>query len=238
MKNVSETLFAETNSPEIVRILASLGRGARGAILSRTDNASRQLPMIRLDIDARDAGRVLGWLHRQTRFAAALALTRTAQDAKAEIVAELPRRFTIRTGWLAKGIRIRPATKANLVATVLSLDHFMALQETGGAKTPRQGGRLGVPIGARPTPSAVTRPGIFPGALMRRGRSYVIDEGERVLMFRRAGHGRRSRSELMYVLRPSVAVEPRFGFRDTVTRVALDRFAVRLGETIGHIGLR
>jgi hypothetical protein len=193
--------------------------------------------MIRFEIETTRGRRLIALLPRQLRFAAALALTRTAQDARAEIVAELPRRFTIRTGWIARGIRIRPATKTRLVATVLSLDDFMALQETGGTKTPRQGGRLGVPIAARPTPAAVTRPSMFPGALMRRGRSYVIDEGERVLMFRRVGKGRRSRSELMYVLRSSVDIEPRFGFRDTATRVALDRFPIRLAEAVTRASL-
>ena len=64
----------------------------------------------------------------QTRFAAAVALTRTAQDAQKEVRRQLPSRFTIRTGWVAKGIRVKMARKNNLESVVWVKDWFMTIQ--------------------------------------------------------------------------------------------------------------
>jgi len=95
-----------------------------------------------------DAGDLVRTLERfrvnQYPFAAAVALTRTAQDAQAEVRAELPTRFTIRNRWVSQGIRIVPAKKNCLEAEVGSRDDFMALQETVGIKRPR-GEPLAVP---------------------------------------------------------------------------------------------
>jgi len=95
-----------------------------------------------------NAGELVRTLERfrvdQYPFAAAVALTRTAQDAQAEVRAGLPRRFTIRNRWVSQGIRIVPATKRRLESWVGSRDDFMALQETGGIKRPR-GEHLAVP---------------------------------------------------------------------------------------------
>ncbi|MBF0171465.1 MAG: hypothetical protein HQK87_10345, partial [Nitrospinae bacterium] len=88
--------------------------------------------MVSITVNENVIGRAFAELEKQLRFAAAQALTRTAQDAQEEVKRQLPERFTIRTGWLARGIRIRPASRNNLKASVLVKDAFMALQETGG----------------------------------------------------------------------------------------------------------
>ena len=117
-------------------------------------------------IEGKGLDRVFANLEKQVRFAAAKALTRTAQAAQAEVKRQLPKRFTIRTNWVPNGIRIRPANTSTLSASVLVMNRFMALQETGGDKTSPFGEALGVPVGARPTPQSVTRPSKFPGALL------------------------------------------------------------------------
>ncbi|MEO5335214.1 MAG: hypothetical protein H7839_24650, partial [Magnetococcus sp. YQC-5] len=93
--------------------------------------------------------RAMADLGKQIQFASALTLTNLAKDAQAEVRRELPQRFTIRTNWISKGIQIRSASKNDLKATVLVLDQFMAIQETGGIKEGVFGRALGVPVGAR-----------------------------------------------------------------------------------------
>src|SRR5438105_2225598 len=109
------------------------------SVTTTTDEVIRQLN-VRMD---------------QVRFATALALTRTAQDARAEIQREMPERFTVRTPWIAKGVRYTPANKQDLAATVSDIDPFMRIQETGGEKTSIHrrvfdyGEYLAVPLDAR-----------------------------------------------------------------------------------------
>ncbi|MBF0626238.1 MAG: hypothetical protein HQL82_15720, partial [Magnetococcales bacterium] len=158
-----------------------------------------------------------------------------AQDAQAEVKRQLPERFTIRTGWLAKGIRIRPASRSALSASVMVLDRFMAVQETGGDKTSPFGDALGVPVGARPTPQSVTRPSKFPGALLAKKGFFIapIAHGSKTMgVWKRTGKGRRERLQLMYVFERKVRLEPKFGFHETVRKVALESFPHRFAEAL------
>lgn len=98
---------------------------------------------------------------RQARFAAARALSDTVADIRDGAVVDLPNEFTIRSGWVAKGIRIVRANTSTLVAEVGSVDDFMERQATGGDRD-----RPGVvPVGARPRPGAPTRPSMWPSRL-------------------------------------------------------------------------
>ncbi|MBF0626112.1 MAG: hypothetical protein HQL82_15055 [Magnetococcales bacterium] len=191
--------------------------------------------MITVTVNDAAIGRAFADLEKQLRFAAAQALTRTAQDAQEEVKRQLPERFTIRTGWLAKGIRIRPASRNELKASVLVKDPFMSLQETGGDKTSPFGDALGVPVGARPTPQSVTRPSKFPGALLTKKGFFIapIAHGSKTMgVWKRTGKGRGERLTLMYVFEQKVRLKPRFGFRETVRKVAVERFPHRFAEAL------
>ena len=191
--------------------------------------------MFRVTVNEAAIGRAFADLEKQLRFASAQALTRTAQDAQEEVKRQLPERFTIRTGWLAKGVRIRPASRNNLKASVLVKDAFMALQETGGDKTSPFGDALGVPVGARPTPTSVTRPSKFPGALLAKKGFFIapIVHGSRTMgVWKRTGKGRGERMTLMYVFERKVRLKPRFGFHETVRKVAVERFPHRFTEAL------
>ena len=177
---------------------------------------------------ARDAfNRTIHQLSKQSKYAAAVALTRTAKDAQEEVRRQLPERFTIRTGWVGKGIRIKPARKDGLEASVRVMDDFMALQETGGSKRSSSGESLAIPFGARPNPRSVTRPGKFPGALMAKPRHFIAafhDDPQTHAVWRRSG--RQSRKlNLMYVFSDRVEIKPRFRFLETVQAVVEARFA-------------
>ncbi|MBF0165089.1 MAG: hypothetical protein HQM01_11410 [Magnetococcales bacterium] len=179
--------------------------------------------------------RVLATAEREIRFAASMALTTTAKDAQAEVRRQLPQRFTIRTGWVAKGIHVRAANKRDLQASVRVLDPFMAMQESGGNKSGLFGKDLGVPVGARPTPTSITRPGSFPGAMLQRKGYFIapIRKGSSVKgVWRRTGKGRRERMKLMYLFSRQVRLKPRFGFHETVCKVALQNFPKRFSEAL------
>ncbi|MBF0424613.1 MAG: hypothetical protein HQL66_02165 [Magnetococcales bacterium] len=191
--------------------------------------------MVSVTVNENAVNKVFADLEKQLRFAAAQALTKTAQDAQEEVKRQLPERFTIRTGWLAKGIRIRPASRNNLKASVLVKDAFMALQETGGDKTSPFGDALGVPVGARPTPQNITRPSKFPGALLAKKGFFIapITHGSKTTgVWKRTGKGRRERLQLMYVFERKVRLKPRFGFHETVRKVAVERFPHRFAEAL------
>lgn len=136
----------------------------------------------------------------QLPFATALTLTRLAQGYREEAKKNLPGKFTIRTGWIAKGFRVKTATKRDLSSAVSQLDPFMALQETGGEKRPTARSTVAVPVqmdrqghpGARPDPEDVTRPSKWPGALLQGKRGFIVrlrtgDE----LVLRRIRRGRK-----------------------------------------------
>ncbi|MBF0602152.1 MAG: hypothetical protein HQL07_00495 [Nitrospirae bacterium] len=119
-----------------------------------------------------EVNRLFANLEKQVRFAAAQALTKTAQDAQAEVRRQLPERFTTRTGWLAKGIRVRAANKTDLTATVSVLDQFMVLQETGGIKE-KQNHAMSVPVGARSYPKETLPRSKWPSSLLQK-KGYFI----------------------------------------------------------------
>nr|CRH06592.1 Conserved protein of unknown function [Candidatus Magnetococcus massalia] len=182
--------------------------------------------MIRVEANTRQVERAASNITKQARYATALALTRTAQDAQAEVRRRLPELFTIRTGWVAKGIRVKPAQKADLQASIRVLDPFMALQETGGSKRSLSGDALGVPVGARPNPKSVTRPGKFPGALLKKPNHFIaplFKDPTTHAVWRRGGRKGR-KLKMMYRFVDRVEIKPRFGFIETVKAVVEARF--------------
>jgi hypothetical protein len=166
---------------------------------------------------------------RQLPFATALALTRTAQEIQAEVRAELPQRFTIRNDWVSKGIRIEKATKQNLEATVYSKDAFMVLQETGGVKTSR-GTAQGIPMDVKASARGIVPKGLWPRALLGNPKVFRARIGgvdglwQHVRVSRKRRRAGERTLKLLYVLKPSVTLKPRFGFADTGSRIAAERW--------------
>jgi hypothetical protein len=91
---------------------------------------------LRIHCDTRQFEKGIRDLYRdQIPFAAALALTRTAQDAQAAVKANLPKQFIIRRPWTQGGIRIESAKKKDwplVAASVGSIDPYMVDFEEGG----------------------------------------------------------------------------------------------------------
>lgn len=77
---------------------------------------------------------------KQLPFAAALALTRTAQDTRDAITVNLPKTFDRPTPFTRQGIGITTATKETLTATIFVKDvqaEYLRLEELGGTRKPK-----------------------------------------------------------------------------------------------------
>jgi hypothetical protein len=173
------------------------------------------------DIDAATAS-LSNLARKHVPFATARALTSVAYDARDEVRRQLPKRFIIRRPWVAKGIGVERATKADLEATIFSRDRFMAMQEEGGVKT----GKQAVPVGrlAQRARSEVIPRSQWPGRLMAR-KSVFYRAGT---LFERRG----KEVHALYLLGRQVKVRPRFGMEETVQIVTLREFRRRLDEKI------
>jgi hypothetical protein len=196
---------------------------------------------LHIQVDTSDMERGLDAMARkQLPFAVAAALTATAKDAQAAVKAQMPARFTLRGPWVPKGIRIRPAKKAQWPAPsveVGSIDRFMELQQTGGKRVGRRG-RAAVPDAARPTPSALTKPSQWPAKLLKRIDAFLMRGrgGNTLVVTKREGYSREKRFSdaytVWYVLRGEVTVSPRLDLERTVRAVVARSWANRATEAI------
>ena len=185
----------------------------------------------------------------QLPFALSLALNRISQAAKKDVTAEIATKYRNRSGsltFLMKGVRIDPATKLNLNATVSDIDWFMAYQEEGGRKqaavgTTWQRIRAAMIEGVR-FPMSVT------AALAQKGSGYFINRfrstGEWFLGHRyihgkedthdRSGYGADAAGDrgfsVVMLLEQSVNVKPTFGMRETVEKTVKTGFAAAFAE--------
>lgn len=112
----------------------------------------------------------------QVPFAAALTLTRTGQDVKAEIDGLLPQVFDAPTQYTQSGFRLYPATKRNLRALVTFREdarHFLNAQVSGGQRSMKALERALVAAKAMP-------PGMLavPGQGARLDRHGNVDRGQ------------------------------------------------------------
>lgn len=139
--------------------------------------------MIRVKVDYHTTVRQLEGLAReQFPFAFASALTKTALAAQRQVQNRTKKAFQLHGDFIPKGIRIRPALKADIVrygftsAEVLTapiISNWMPLHETGEEKRSTRGRKLAVPEegllnqGVKTARGAI-KAGSKPGALLKR----------------------------------------------------------------------
>ena len=176
---------------------------------------------------------------QQLPFTIARALTATAKEAQAEVVAAMPSEFILRRDWILKGIRVQAARKDSLVAIIYSRDPFMARQEYGGQKIPMDGGRnIAIPLAARPDPRGIIPEALLPANLgmaeytISRNGNLVTKKGTGGAAFRMVSNGhtylaRRTAAglKMMYLLVPSAHITPRLNLGEITQRVVRERLA-------------
>ena len=157
---------------------------------------------------------------RQLPFAIARALTWTVQDAQKSIIAAIPHIFRVTKKWWLKtqptGIKIRPATKIHLTATVYTNAPFADLQESGGTKRPR--GRM-IAVPTAKTPKSRRKAG-GAAVMMKQKKTFATKTG----IYRRKGGKKNQTIEKVFTFTKKARVRPRFGFKDIARKVAVRRF--------------
>jgi len=84
-------------------------------------------------------------LEKQLRFAAVIALTRTAIDGQKAVREQQEKLFTLRNKWTQRGVRITPATKQKVESEVYLADWYIAQFEEGGSRKKPKGESFQIP---------------------------------------------------------------------------------------------
>lgn len=102
------------------------------------------MAVLNLSLSKSDKARLIALGESNVRFVTAKTLTNTAQAAQEKIKQHIKSTFVLRKPNFEKSIKVRPATKQTLQASVYTMAGFATLQQTGGKQT-AQTGRLAVP---------------------------------------------------------------------------------------------
>jgi hypothetical protein len=151
-------------------------------------------------------------------FAAARALTWTAQEAQKAVQADLPERFTIRNRFVQGGIRITPANKQDLTAEVGSITDFMGKHQEGGDKTPRRR-HLAIPVDVKRTKRNIVNKANRPRAVMQKPNVFQAKGA----IYERMGKGAYPLKRL-YTLTTQARIAPQLKLDETVSKAVGQRF--------------
>ncbi len=165
----------------------------------------------------------------QLPFATSNALNTTAFGAQGIVRKDMPNKFILRNNFVVRGILVKKSTKRTLSAAVFSRDNFMLGQETGGERKAFRN-RLAVPDQVRTNirrritkakrPRNITKkPKVF---LMK--HSIVQRKGGKKIRRASSGSSFESKYKILYRLRRSVTLKPRFDMRGTVDRAVVRIF--------------
>lgn len=195
---------------------------------------------LRIDLELSPTLNSLDDLRRnQIPFATALALTRTAQHAQAEVKRGLPHRFKIRNAFVERGVKIDRATKASQEAAVYwrapvasrrGFAQSLARQETGGVKTPAKKW-LAVPQkGVKRTGGGMIPKRMQPAAALKQRRTFVAPNQSGGQTIYRRTSKRRYPIVALYTLTERAKVEGAFEFVPTAREAARHVFKKEFGR--------
>jgi len=192
-----------------------------------------------IDLENSSALLALDDLRRQQLpFAQALALTRTAQAAQAEIKRELPSRFTLRNSFVERGVRVQAASKRTQEAAVFwrspggasrrGFAERLAIQETGGSVSPISK-TIPIPRGVKRGAGGTIPKSRRPARLLDRPKVFIQDvNGKGAVILQRVG---RAAPRLLYFLSQKTSrFRPRFEFKATAERVARREYRREFGR--------
>lgn len=172
---------------------------------------------------------------KQIPFATALALTRTAQDAREAVREVMPKRFTIRKPYVVRGVAIQKATKKRLRAIVFHRDKYMADQEYGGQRYPQRRFHV-IPLGIRKHKKQNISKAKLPSRVKLKPTVSLVDSIKNKrdkLILQRVGRGKNVGRKTLYLLkRGRQKIKPRFGMDRTVRTTVRRRFTKNFGRAI------
>lgn len=165
------------------------------------------------------------------KIAMAAALTRTGQDAKAAIAAQIVRVFDRPTSYTRRAVYLQPAKKSRLVARVGIMARqaeYLGLQETGGTRRPRRRALL-IPVQIRKNKFGnmsrgavarlLARPDVFSGTV-----------GGVAGIWQR----RRGALKLLVAYAASAQYAPRFGFEGVAADTVRARFGAQFDRALSE----
>jgi hypothetical protein len=157
-------------------------------------------------------------MDKQTTFALAAALTKTAGLGQAASIKAIAGAFQLRTTWSERGpfaVKVRPATKTNLEAWVGTAAEWLEkfVREPAGSTVIRlpEGEFLAIPTtNVRRTKRDLIRAAQRPRALEgKRDFKVPLRNGRGFLLMQRQGRGRTKRAIVLYVLVPRARIQER-----------------------------
>lgn len=153
--------------------------------------------------------------------AQARALTETAQDAVAELHAQLPVAFDRPTPFTQRAFGVERATKSNLAAAVFIKDvqwEYLRFQVKGGTRYPKHKAVL-EPVSV-PLNQYGNMPRNYVRQLLARKDVFAGKVNGAAGIYQRSG----SKVKLLVALTPQAEYKPRFDFKGIVHRVVKARF--------------
>lgn len=165
-------------------------------------------------------------IFKQMNFGTAKGLTDTAKQGQRAVVDALKDgRFTLRSNWFEQsnrmGIRITPATKTSLQASVQTMADWLEKHEKGGDFGGKSGHRLSVPLfKLRPRGSTKKIPSAMKvKALLASGKAFILNTPKGDVVVLPKGKGASSRLDFLYGLEPKVRVRRQSMFYDPINNV-------------------
>ncbi len=194
-------------------------------------------PVFEIDVrlDVKELTKSLNDLQRkQIPFATAQALTRTAQDVQKAEVVNVQRVFENKKKWWLKqqptGIKITPAKKNNLVASIFTNAFFADLQEEGGTKRPFRGSTLAIP-----TDNVAKRFRKSGGArdILNQKNVFITKfrDGSKGIV-KKVGGKRNPRLKALFGFERTAKIPRRFNFKKVAARVANRQFIRRFNQSL------
>lgn len=156
---------------------------------------------------------------KQFKFGTARGLTQTAKGGQGASQTAIKGGFTVRSNWWQQqnkyGVRVKPATKASLSATIETAADWLEKHEEGGTKTPTRGKAIAVPTAnvrrnKRQIITRANRPRNIKGA-------FVINTRRGPVIFRRAGRGKNRALQALFGLESSAKIRRVSTFYDPIT---------------------
>jgi hypothetical protein len=150
-------------------------------------------------------------------FGTAVGLTQTAKDGQGAVVSALKSTFTLRGTWFEQqnkfGIKVKPATKADLRAEIRTQADWLEIHEEGGDKTGLRG-RIAVPTDNVRRNKRLIIPKAMRPAALRGKRTFIIKTKHGDVIFQRTGKGKRSKIKALYDLESKVHIKKQSTFYD------------------------
>ncbi len=217
-------------------------------LLKAVSPPHRKGSMTTVSIDIGPAVKALGNLGRQMNYATSRAINGVMYEAQAQIRRELGQHFTVRRrSFIEQSIKVKPTNKNSLQGAIgvfprpnSSIDEALAAQEFGGDRPNPNGGRVAVPLAARPTPTAITPPGKWPGKLKntftlkgKKGFDLLLQRTKKPV-HGPVQKGHDPNLKVMYALAPRIHVHKRWNFVSTVMDVTRRLLPQRMQQELAN----